>query len=409
MNNENTVKIGIALKWRDTFDSTKKYYQDNIVTSCGCVFRCKALSAQGIPPIHTAGEFGYLEFINTDTWNVVVDMAYYYNFVIDQKRYTDEILRYVELLKKMLDEQQVEIDDIKKDNLDQWKAIHSLEEVTEDLQSQIDAINEFTANLQRQINALVDEHEKDMQHVQEELDALASQIEELDKDLQKQIDEINRKIDAIGIRIDKHEEKQAEYEATTDLKLLTLSLGTKSIIEVSPEVIHKQSVTSVTIKASIELDGEVEQIRLLRGTEVIATSTNREIELIESVNTKENVEYRVEADYKGLTFPASVNLQARWPIFCGFGRGYDDIKGISNRLSPRITAAGRYDAINNVSEGAKYYIVIPSDIPPLTEFTMGGVDFAMTSENVSFMGQRCTSYISASTFKKGEEISIIVK
>lgn len=110
MNNNNIVKIGTALKWRNTYDPGKKYYQENIVSACGCVFRCKIFQSQGQSPVQTVDEEGHLGFANTDVWDVVVDMAYYYNFCVDTNNLTRQTLAYVKLLDETCQRQQTEID-----------------------------------------------------------------------------------------------------------------------------------------------------------------------------------------------------------------------------------------------------------------------------------------------------------
>lgn len=114
MNNNNIVKIGTALKWRNTFDITKKYYQENVVTVCGCVFRCKVLQAQGKTPVRIADDAGHLAFANTDVWDVIVDMVYYYNFAIDTNNLTKETLEYIKKLDAEWQKQQKEIEAIQK-------------------------------------------------------------------------------------------------------------------------------------------------------------------------------------------------------------------------------------------------------------------------------------------------------
>ena len=109
MNNNNIAHIGTALKWRNTFDLETTYYQENIVTACGCVFRCRVLQAKGITPIGLADKQGHLTFANPDVWDVVVDMSYYYNFAVDTQNMTKETLEYVKNLDEALKKQAQEI------------------------------------------------------------------------------------------------------------------------------------------------------------------------------------------------------------------------------------------------------------------------------------------------------------
>ena len=129
INNNNIVKIGTALKWRNTFDLTTKYYQENVVTACGCVFRCKVLQTLGQPPIKMDDDQGHITYTNTDVWEVLVDMAYYYNYAVDTRTLTKQMLDYVTELDRAFQEQQKEIKTLQQDNQDQWKCIDNIEEV----------------------------------------------------------------------------------------------------------------------------------------------------------------------------------------------------------------------------------------------------------------------------------------
>ena len=213
MNNNNIVKIGTALKWRNTFDITKKYYQENIVTVCGCVFRCKVLQAQGKTPIRATDDQGHIVYTNTDVWDVLVDMAYYYNFAVDTKKLTKDTLDYVKRLDEAFQKQQKEIQALQKDNEDQWDAIHDIENVNAEQQREIDSIldtiscfsegiwidtllwsnytiwdnNKYaiTDDLQDQINVLTGTHRQDIEDLTEkhnqEISSLAAHIAKQEK------------------------------------------------------------------------------------------------------------------------------------------------------------------------------------------------------------------------------------
>lgn len=84
-NNNNIVQIGSALKWRGIYEDNKKYYQENIVTMNGCVFRCRVLQTQNTPPLEADVTENELKYINTDVWDVIVDLSDYYNrFLVQQ-------------------------------------------------------------------------------------------------------------------------------------------------------------------------------------------------------------------------------------------------------------------------------------------------------------------------------------
>lgn len=217
INNDNIVKIGVALKWRNTFDLTKKYYQENVVTACGCVFRCKVLQAQGKSPIKMTDDQGHIVYTNTDVWDVLVDMAYYYNYVVDTRKLTQQMLDYTKKLDEAFQKQQKEIEALQEDNRDQWGHINDIEKVNTEQQRELNSIfdtiscfsegiwidtllwsNEtiwdnnkyaITDDLQNQINVLDENHRQDIEDLTEkhntEISALAADIKELDEHLSK--------------------------------------------------------------------------------------------------------------------------------------------------------------------------------------------------------------------------------
>lgn len=109
-NNNNIVKIGNALKWRGVFDINKVYYQENIVTLNGCVFRCKILQAHSLPPMEEDVEKGELRYINTDVWDVIVDLSDYYGRFVVQSMLNNQLQSQINDLKEKLQQQQNIID-----------------------------------------------------------------------------------------------------------------------------------------------------------------------------------------------------------------------------------------------------------------------------------------------------------
>ena len=140
INNDNIVKIGVALKWRNTFDLTKKYYQENVVTACGCVFRCKVLQAQGKSPIKMNDDQGHIVYTNTDVWDVLVDMAYYYNYAVDTRKHTQQMLDYAKELDEAFQKQQKKIEALQKDNQDQWNHINDIEKINAEQQRELNSV-----------------------------------------------------------------------------------------------------------------------------------------------------------------------------------------------------------------------------------------------------------------------------
>ena len=211
MNNNNIVKIGTALKWRNTFDITKKYYQENIVTVCGCVFRCKVLQSQGKTPVHIADDAGHLAFANTDVWDVIVDMVYYYNFAIDTNNLTRETLEYIKRLDDEWKRQQKEIQAIQKDNKEQWEHIIEIEKLNAEQQREINSVLDTYSCFSEGIwfdtllwnNDLLWDNNK-----YAITDDLQNQIDELSNRHKEDIEQIDSDIEEINAHMTRHEEEQ---------------------------------------------------------------------------------------------------------------------------------------------------------------------------------------------------------
>lgn len=211
MNNNNIVKIGTALKWRNTFDITKKYYQENMVTICGCVFRCKVLQAQGKTPVRIADDAGHLAFANTNVWDVIVDMAYYYNFAIDTNNHTKETLEYIKKLDAEWRRQQKEIEAIQEDDKKQWKHILEIEKLNAEQQREINSVLDTYSCFSEGIwfdtllwnNDLLWDNNK-----YAITDDLQNQIDELSNRHKEDIEQIVSDIEEINAHMTRHEKEQ---------------------------------------------------------------------------------------------------------------------------------------------------------------------------------------------------------
>ena len=211
MNNNNIVKIGTALKWRNTFDITKKYYQENMVTICGCVFRCKVLQAQGKTPVRVADDAGHLAFANTDVWDVIVDMAYYYNFAIDTNNLTKETLEYIKKLDAEWRRQQKEIEAIQEDYKKQWEHILEIEKLNAEQQREINSVLDTYSCFSEGIwfdtllwnNDLLWDNNK-----YAITDDLQNQIDELSNRHKEDIEQIVSDIEEINAHMTRHEKEQ---------------------------------------------------------------------------------------------------------------------------------------------------------------------------------------------------------
>lgn len=161
MNQKDTVRIGIALKWRSTFDPEKKYYQENIVSLYGSVFRCKVESCIGKSPLGEQDEKGHMTFANTDVWDVVVDMVDYYNKALDSYLASKETEKHIKTVEAQVAVHQQKIEELQKTDtvlsarID--KNTENLDTLTKDVYDLHSAANlSFSTNLiEKGVNANV--------------------------------------------------------------------------------------------------------------------------------------------------------------------------------------------------------------------------------------------------------------
>lgn len=191
----------------------QKYYQENVVTVCGCVFRCKVLQAQGKTPVRIADDAGHLAFANTDVWDVIVDMVYYYNFAIDTNNLTKETLEYIKKLDAEWQKQQKEIEAIQKDNKKQWERIIEIEKLNAEQQREINSVLDTYSCFSEGIwfdtllwnNDLLWNNNK-----YAITDNLQNQIDELSNRHREDIEQINSDIEEINAHMAQHEEEQRQ-------------------------------------------------------------------------------------------------------------------------------------------------------------------------------------------------------
>lgn len=394
MNNNNIVKIGTALKWRNTYDESKRYYQENIVTICGCVFRCKVLQATGKTPVAIDEATGHMVYVNEDVWDVVVDMAYYYNFAVDTNNLTRETLDYVRRLDEAYQSQQKEIKAIQDDDKNQWSHINEIERLNTEQQREIDSMldtiscfsegiwidslmwsNEtlwdnnkyaITDSLQQQVNTLAETHETDIEN--------------------------------INSHIQQHEETQMRNELSFREQLQTIASGCKTYISLSQTTVYKNVETSITVNASTDISGTISFLQIYCSGKLVGTTAEKSLSKQYAANASDDLVFTAKTAYKDIVLQAEATLYARHPIYCGFASAASGVKDDAHRLSARTSAAGTYKA-NSPSNGQRYYILVPSDIPSLTSFTMGGAPYVMNSSKVTYDGwnTRCTSLVRPTT------------
>lgn len=189
-----------------------------------------------------------------------------------------------------------------------------------------------------------------------------------------------------------------------------LASGLKVSLSVSPTVIHKNTATTVTITGSVTPATNKGTLIIRQGSTVVTQGTNiASIEGTQSVNDSQNTrEYLLEATINGMTMTANASVNLRYPVYCGFGTSASAVAVSANMMSPRTSAAGTYSKTS--TSAGSFYILVPSDIPGLSQFVMNGAPFVMLDPvNTILSGVNYKVYESANSYNAGTELTIEVR
>lgn len=93
------------------------------------------------------------------------------------------------------------------------------------------------------------------------------------------------------------------------------------------------------------------------------------------------------------------------PIYYGFGTTETDIAIAANKLSPRLSASGTY-AKTSAKDDVNFIILAPKTLPKLTNFTMGGAPFVMTTSSVVINNHDYYMYKSGGIYMSGTEVKV---
>lgn len=195
-----------------------------------------------------------------------------------------------------------------------------------------------------------------------------------------------------------------------DSKLSALASGTEVTLSLDKTCIYKDVSTAVKITANVKgitpetlkiIEDSLSGTVLQSGNNVKTLSANKTFTL--SANSK--TLYGL-ATYQGLEFSGSVVLNARHPIYSGFGNSPEEVAVDANKLSARVSAAGTYND-TATADGQYFYILVPTDINALSSFTMGGAPYVMTASTASISGVSYRVYRSGAVYNNGATVSVI--
>jgi hypothetical protein len=106
-----------------------------------------------------------------------------------------------------------------------------------------------------------------------------------------------------------------------------------------------------------------------------------------------------------MTLNKQASISARYPIYYGFAASAAALAVDANRYAATTTAAHTYEKTAS-ADGQHFYILVPSDISALSNFTMGGAPFVMTSSTQTINGISYKVYTSGSVFNSGAKVTV---
>ena len=192
----------------------------------------------------------------------------------------------------------------------------------------------------------------------------------------------------------------------TAQKIALLYAKVDVTITASPGTIYKNEATQVTLTGSM-VNGEPTAMKIMDGDVVLATGDSSPLVTTQNVTIDTNSHnYTVVGTVMGLDIPNKVVVNARYPIYYGFAASASALAVNANRYSPTTTAAHTYEKTASTS-GQHFYILVPSDISPLTKFTMGGAPFVMESSTQTINGITYKVYTSGNTYNSGTKLTVV--
>ncbi len=197
---------------------------------------------------------------------------------------------------------------------------------------------------------------------------------------------------------------------TINSKISAIASGAEVKLSLNVSCIYKNVATTVTITANATgitpetlkiIEDSLSGAVLQSGNNVKTLTANKTFTL--TSNTK-NL-YGL-ATYQGLEFSGLVVLNARYPIYYGFGDSPEEVAIHENILSARVSAAATYND-TATADGQHFYILVPTDINALSNFTMGGAPYVMNSSIKDIGGVNYHIYESGAVYNSGATVSVV--
>lgn len=289
-----------------------------------------------------------------------------------------------------------------------------------------DSINNAIANLIRAyrnnsdaINNINTNYDILQSSLTQKFDDINLVIGELENEVNKNTTDIDALQSAITLKFENLELTDSELEDRTSVlegKLLILETGAKVNISISPGTIYKGVNSNITIRGTFTAsDASLTptKMEIVQEGTILATADNNKTVQVNQINnlTANTKTFTINAyvDPNNTDNPTKLtvngNLNARYPIYKGFGIEPEDIMTDANKLSARTSANGTY--INTAAaDGVYYFILVPSDISAPNNFTMGGAPYVMNKSTKVINEITYTICKSGATYNTGATVNI---
>lgn len=186
--------------------------------------------------------------------------------------------------------------------------------------------------------------------------------------------------------------------------LALLAAGTKATVSCVPSVVYKGQNTMLTLSGAIQADVSATLALYLDGS-AIAAGTGKSLRQGKLATLTEDAEIMFTASVCGVLFKAKSTVYARNAVIYGFGTDPADVQSDGSMASARLSAAGTYSA-TATTDGVHFYLLVPSDVGLVSQFSMGGAPFAMSSEELSVGGSDYTVYTSGAIYNSGATVTV---
>lgn len=169
-------------------------------------------------------------------------------------------------------------------------------------------------------------------------------------------------------------------------KIDLLASDVKVSVSVSSSVVYKGRSQTVDVVGRMN-NGNPEHLKIDVSGETLIEGDTNPISTTDTFKIVSDVRrYDIEGIILGMILENSISIQARYPIYYGFGANAADVAVEGNKYAATTSAKHIYEKTNTSAEDQlSFYILVPSDIEGLTTFVMNGAPFVMEPETTTIV------------------------